>query len=254
MEAAVVSEKGRRVKMEDAYFLDLNFGNKGWAFGGIYDGHNGRYAANYASEKLHKRFLEKLLSGILPQKAFIETYEEISEELKEQGSGTTAVDFLIKEGEIFTANAGDSRAVVIGDKAFHQLTINHRLDNLEERKRIEKMGGYIEEPYVCRGSQGLMPTRTIGDEYFKPVGIISTPFVNSYKISKEDLILLVACDGLFDVMSNEELADFVRKFSNPNQLVKILQKEILYNRLGSDNLTIIAVNLKGNSDKNKNKV
>ena len=244
MEAAVISEKGRRFKMEDAHFLDLNFADRGWVFGGIYDGHNGRFAANYASENLYQRFLEKLLSGFLPQKAFIETYQAISEELKKQGSGTTAVNFLIKNGEIFTANVGDARVIVIGGKEFHQLTIDHRLDKLSERQRIEEMGGRIEYPYACRGSYGLMPTRTLGDQYFKPVGIIAIPSVNRYKISKKDLTLLAACDGLFDVMSNEEVAGFARKFSDPNQLVKTLQKEVLGDRYGSDNLTIIAVNLK----------
>ena len=244
MEAAVISEKGFRPEMEDAYSLDLNFGNKGWLFGGIYDGHIGSFAARYASERLHQIFLDKLLLGLSPQQAFVESYNRTSDELKTQDSGTTAVNFFIRDRDIFTANVGDARAIVIGTTGFQQLTVDHRLDNVEERQRIEEMGGQIHYPYTYRGDLGLMPTRTIGDEYFKPVGIIATPSVNKYKIPEYDLILLAACDGLFDVMTNEEVADFVRRLPNPQQLVEVLRNEVLFNRFGTDNLTIIAVSLR----------
>ncbi|MFH1349904.1 MAG: PP2C family protein-serine/threonine phosphatase [Pseudomonadota bacterium] len=243
MKAAVISEIGNRFEMEDTHFLDLNFGQKGWVFGGIYDGHGGRFAAQYAAEYLHENFLEKLDSGLTPGESFIQVYHTISEELRNQDSGTTAVNFLIQGGEIFTANAGDARAIVVGAGEYTQLTVDHRLDNPEERKRIEQGGGRIQYPYTLKGGRGLMPTRTIGDEYFKSVGIISTPSVNGYTIFREDLILVAACDGLFDVMNNEEVADLARRFSEPDELVERLKREALDYRTGSDNLTIIAVTL-----------
>lgn len=244
MEAAVISEKGARREMEDAHFLDLNFTNKGWAFAGIYDGHGGKLAAKYASERLHQIFLQGLLSCFSSQEAFIKSYQLVSEELKTQDSGTTAVNCLIKERQIFTANVGDARAIVISDQGLSQLTVDHRLDNLIERQRIEDMGGQIRYPYACRGHQGLMPTRTIGDRYFKNIGIIATPSVSEYKISQDDLILLMACDGLFDVMTSEEAADFARRFPQPETLLEVLKTEVLVNRLGSDNLTMIAFSLR----------
>ena len=103
--------------------------------------------------------------------------------------------------------------MVVGSEEFHQLTVDHRLDDTEERRRIEKMGGLIDYPYVVRGRYGLMPTRTIGDAYFKPVGVIATPWVNEYEISRADSFLIAACDGLFDVMSNRQVVEFVR--NNP---------------------------------------
>jgi serine/threonine protein phosphatase PrpC len=239
----MISEKGYRQEMEDAHFLDLNFADKDWIFGGIYDGHGGDYAAEYTSETLHKLFLKYLLAGATPQESFVKSYEETSNELKTQDSGTTAVDFLIRDRKIFTANAGDARAIVVNSEKVIQLTVDHRLDNLSERKRVEKMGAYTAYPYVHRGHLGLMPTRTIGDEYFKPVGIIATPSVNEYQISQEDIMLLAACDGLFDVMTNEEVADFARRIPDPKALVETLENEVIINRFGTDNLTIIAVSL-----------
>jgi serine/threonine protein phosphatase PrpC len=244
MKVGVISQRGLRPEMEDAHFLDLNFANCGWIFAGIYDGHCGRFAAEYASKRLHQIFLEKLLSGSLPREAFIASYETTSEELKNQDSGTTAVNFFIRDRDIFTANVGDARALVINKSGFHQLTVDHRLENPEERKRVEKKGGHIRSPYVYRGGMGLMPTRTIGDQYFKPVGVIATPSVSEYKIAEDDLVLLAACDGLFDVMTNEEVAEFSMRFSQPDSLVEALRHEVLIERFGTDNLTIIAVSLK----------
>ncbi len=240
----MICDIGGRGEMEDTHFLDMDFNNQGWIFGGVYDGHGGRFAADYAAENLHQRFLEKLRAGQAPGKAFVETYQAISDELKEQDSGTTAVNFLIKKREIFTANVGDVRALVVGHKDFHQLTTDHRLDDPQEKERIEEKGGQISYPYTCRGFRGLMPTRTLGDEYFKPVGVIARPSVNKYKITKDDVMLLTGCDGLFDVMDNEEVVDFARDFWEPNQLVEVLKREALENRSCSDNLTIMAVCLK----------
>lgn len=246
MKSAVVSEKGHRYKMEDAHVLDMNFDDRGWIFGGVYDGHNGDFAARYSARHLHRIFLRTLHSDLSPQESFMFAYEEASRRLQFQDSGTTAVTFLIKDGRIFTANAGDARAIVIRDREAHQLTIDHRVMNRDELTRILDRGGTIRGSYVVRGGEGLMPTRTIGDEYFKPVGIISTPAVNSYEISERDVFLIAACDGLFDFMTNEEVADIAAEFTEPDQLVDRLKIEVLVNRCGLDNLSIIAVSLQDN--------
>jgi len=54
----------------------------------------------------------------------------------------------------------------------------------------------------------------------------------------------MACDGLFDVMTSEEAADFARRFPQPETLLEVLKTEVLVNRLGSDNLTMIAFSLR----------
>lgn len=244
MKSAVISEIGRRPEMEDAYYLDMDFAGKGWLFGGIYDGHTGNYAACYASERLHKEFLSSLEEGASPQEAFLASYRAVSVSLSRQGSGTTAVNFFMREDELFTANVGDARAIIIGDEKTEQLTVDHRVDNPEERKRIEESGGRIEDPYVLKGLWALMPTRVLGDEYFRSVGIIPRPFVGMRRISAADRVLLAACDGLFDVMTNEEVADFERNSNNLDDFLKALEAEALHVRKGGDNLTIVAVDLR----------
>ena len=78
MKTAVVSEQGLRSEMENAHFLDTNFANQGWVFGGVYDGHSGSFAAEYAAKYLSEVFLEKLIADSPPQEAFIDSYQEIS--------------------------------------------------------------------------------------------------------------------------------------------------------------------------------
>jgi serine/threonine protein phosphatase PrpC len=142
---------------------------------------------------------------------------------------------------VYSANVGDGRAIVIGDRGIQQLTVDHRIDNPEERERIRKMGGQTKGRHVYREGWWLMPTRTIGDEWFKPVGIIATPFVSKYKILETDVALIAACDGLFDVMANEEIAKLASRFPQPESCLEALRDEVLYNRRGRDNLTMIAV-------------
>ncbi len=133
--------------------------------------------------------------------------------------------------------------IIIDDKGYTQLTVDHRLDNTEERQRIEQAGGIIRSPYVYKDGEGVMPTRTIGDQYFKDVGVIATPSVNSYAIKQEDITLLAADDGVFDFIKNEDVAEVARKIRDPKELLEALKKEVLLERGGSDNLTAIAVEL-----------
>ena len=240
MTIAIISEKGIRPTMEDTYVVDADFAGKGWIYIGIYDGHGGSEAAEYASRNLHRIFLERLSSGLSTAKAFTESYDAVSRQMAGLDSGTTAVDVLLRDDKAYAANAGDARAILIGRDTVTQLTVDHRLESPVERQRVEKMGGHIDYPYTCVGSLGLMPTRTLGDSYFKTAGIIATPSVNDYEITEDDFLLLVACDGLFDFIENEEVARVARKYVIPETLVEALRQEVFKNRVGTDNLTVVA--------------
>ena len=249
MKAAVISAQGPRKEMEDFHFIEIDFGRKGWVYAGVYDGHGGKHSARYAAKRIHELFLEALVSGLTPQKAFEKAYVTTSEELNHQDSGTTAVDLMIMDGRIYVANAGDARALVVSSGGVRQLSIDHRLDVYGERQRIIKAGGLVCPPYTRRGFQGMMPTRTIGDEYFKPVGVIATPSVREYEVKKDDLIAIAASDGLFDVMSNAEIGDFARKTPDLEKLVRALKREALVKRRATDSVTIVAVALQKESPK-----
>lgn len=239
---AIISEQGLRSYMEDYHFLDLNFGGKNLIFGGVYDGHGGKKAAAYAVLNLHKRFLT-CLPALGPAGAFIVTYQSVSDEIKGKHIGTSATNFFIQNGRIYFANAGDSRIIVVGRKE-RQLTTDHRLTSDVEKKRIREAGGVINTFYIWRGEFGLMPTRSLGDHYFKPVGVIAIPSVGSYKILRTDRFLIAGTDGLFDTMQNREIGKLVRQRVKAKEIARALKEEILVKRRGQDNLTIIVLSLR----------
>ena len=245
MKGVVISEKGTRSNIEDAYFVDENFSNKGWIYGGIYDGHGGAFAAKYASEKVHEYFLDNLASVSNPEQAFVLSYETVSRDLYDQKSGTTAADFLIKGRIIFTANVGDTRTILIRRNSVIQLTSDHRLSNIAEEDRIKRVGTPISYPYIISGGQGLMTTRSLGDQDLKNIGVIATPSLSTHLITKDDILLMTASDGLWDFINNEEVAVLAKAHPDPESLIAILSHEVLFTKLGTDNLTIIVVALSG---------
>jgi serine/threonine protein phosphatase PrpC len=60
-------------------------------------------------------------------------------------AGCTAVAALITKTHIFVANAGDSRAVlgVKNGTVNEDLSVDHKPENEEEKKRIEAAGGFV---------------------------------------------------------------------------------------------------------------
>lgn len=238
-EAAIVCKQGKKEVMEDAYyFADLKKDGSTF-FGGVYDGHGGNFAAIYAKKNLHKIFFEERKKGGNEKDAFGMAYKRISQILRDQESGAVAVNFYIKDGRLFYANAGDAKLLVVREKDTLQLSRDHRLTNPREKARIRKTGALIEPPYVVKRSYGLMPTRSLGDAYFWDVGVIATPETGSHSLRTEDRWILAATDGLTDYMKNEEIASFLHKYKNANEAARALKTEVLEKRGGTDNLTFI---------------
>ena len=88
-----------------------------------------------------------------------------------------------------------------------------------------------------------MPTRSLGDEYFEPVGVIATPDVRTEILGAQDRWIVAACDGLFDVMGNQEVAAIVNETDGAREAVDALSREALVHRMGTDNLTVVVVDL-----------
>ena len=149
--------------------------------------------------------------------------------------GSTAVAVMIHEGPVessgviqrtlIVANVGDSRAILCrGDGAVFQLTRDHKPNDNIERQRIERCGGsvdwcgmrddegkQIDGTGVYRINGNLAVARAIGDRAEKPC-VSSEVEISTHDISGDrngDFILL-ASDGLWDVMENEDVATFVR--------------------------------------------
>jgi serine/threonine protein phosphatase PrpC len=243
MRTGIVSRQGRRSSMEDAHILAHDFIRPGWLFGGVFDGHAGGFASEFAAERLPELFRERMEGGDPAEVAFVSAYQRTSRLLEVQQSGTTAATFLLRPEDIVAANVGDTRILLVRSNEVVQLTRDHRLDDPAEQARIIEAGGRIEYPYSCKGSRCLMPTRTIGDVYFRSIGVLSLPSTAAVTRSSSDRMLVAGCDGLFDFMSNAEVADACDRHPHPEALVRHLSREVLMARGGTDNLTVLAVDL-----------
>ncbi|XP_065863048.1 probable protein phosphatase 2C 6 [Euphorbia lathyris] len=139
-------------------------------------------------------------------------------------SGSTAVT-LIKQGEdLILGNLGDSRAVLATrdeDDSLHaiQLTVDLKPDLPREAARIQQCKGRVfalkDEPEVARvwlpnnDSPGLAMARAFGDFCLKDFGLISVPDIYYRRLTKRDEFIILASDGVWDVLSNKEAVDIV---------------------------------------------
>nr|ACJ84149.1 unknown [Medicago truncatula]AFK46224.1 unknown [Medicago truncatula] len=142
----------------------------------------------------------------------------------------------------------DDEHIQIDDLACHLgFVSNYPMPSyLPERRRVEELGGFIDDGYL---NGYLSVTRALGDWDLKfPLGaaspLIAEPDVQLVTLTEEDEFLIIACDGIWDVMSSQVAVSFVRRglrrHSDPQQSARDLVKEAL--RLNtSDNLTAIVI-------------
>ncbi|EYU21346.1 hypothetical protein MIMGU_mgv1a006033mg [Erythranthe guttata] len=211
-------------------------------FFGVYDGHGGSQVANYCRDRLHLALVEELknvkdinnvpingISGDTRQvqweKVFTDCFLKVDEEVsgKSQSGahcnsqpvaaetvGSTAVVAVVCSSHIIVANCGDSRAVLYRGKEVVALSVDHKPNREDEYARIEASGGKVIPWNGHRVFGVLAMSRAIGDRYLKP-WIIPEPEIMFVPRAREDECLVLATDGLWDVMTNEEVCEVARK-------------------------------------------
>ncbi|CAO2821574.1 unnamed protein product [Amaranthus hypochondriacus] len=179
------------------------------------------------------------------KQTYLRTCSVIDQELKHHprvdsfDSGTTALA-IVKQGELLTvANVGDSRAVLAtlgesGNLVPIQLTIDFKPNLPEEEERIVLSKGRVfcsqDEPGVYRlwqpnkATPGLALSRALGDHCMKDFGLISEPEVTQRHITNRDQFAILATDGVWDVISNEEAVQIVSSAPKREKSAKMLVK------------------------------
>ncbi|XP_050218870.1 protein phosphatase 2C 56-like [Mercurialis annua] len=235
-------------------------------FFGVYDGHGGSQVANYCKERMHEVIAEELNRETVDgsewrrrwEAAFSSGFERTDNELLTEATemvGSTAVVAVVSGCQIIISNCGDSRAVLCRGTGIVPLTVDQKPDREDELMRIEGGGGKVINWNGARVFGVLAMSRAIGDHYLRP-WIIPVPEITFTTRSDEDECLILASDGLWDVMSNEEVGDMARRLLRrwrrtiasteipPAQAVADNLTEIAYSRNSSDNISIIVVDLK----------
>jgi serine/threonine protein phosphatase PrpC len=204
----VAADIGRRSYMEDRWAAQVF---PGGLFVAVYDGHGGSQVADRAAAELHLAVLRAMRAGLGPANALRRAFEELDAATEDDDCGSTVAALVLSGGELVTAHVGDSRVVRVGAGGSKSLTRDHRIDVADEKARVLRMGAELDPPYVVRGHRGLMMTRTLGDRWFRPVGVTPEPEVGRHALGTDDVALVAATDGVWDVLSVEDAARVVRR-------------------------------------------
>ncbi|AEE28084.1 Protein phosphatase 2C family protein [Arabidopsis thaliana] len=216
---SVYCKRGKREAMEDRFSAITNLqGDPKQAIFGVYDGHGGPTAAEFAAKNLCSNILGEIVGGRNESKieeavkrGYLATDSEFLKEKNVKG-GSCCVTALISDGNLVVANAGDCRAVLSVGGFAEALTSDHRPSRDDERNRIESSGGYVDTfNSVWRIQGSLAVSRGIGDAHLKQ-WIISEPEINILRINPQHEFLILASDGLWDKVSNQEAVDIARPF------------------------------------------
>nr|GEZ69108.1 probable protein phosphatase 2C 13 [Tanacetum cinerariifolium] len=141
-----------------------------------------------------------------------------------------------------------SAAVILRKGIVKQMSNDHRPPNVQEKKRVEELGGYFADGYL---NGELAVTRALGDRHMKsPIGSNSkSPLTAELEmrqmvLTDDDEFMIIGCDGIWDVMSNEEAVGLVRRqliqYNDPERCARELIDQALRPHT-SDNLTAIIV-------------
>ena len=277
----VASVQGMRDHMEDRYKIIHDLGN-GVSYYAVFDGHGGIQAAQYAADNLHKLIRE---DEAFPQNIGQATKNAIAK-LDEnflatnQPSGTTAIVALVHNEILTIANVGDSRAVLCSNNKTQALSTDHKIatDEKEREKyldlsaaksRIDELARKdptaSEQDHFNKVFQGklyiikcnrflynhksgrcLAMSRAIGDKDFKQFGLSSEPDITQHKITDQCQFIILASDGIWDTVSNEDAAEHVKYVLDTNGSPRNACETIValaHASGSSDNITAVVVTL-----------
>ena len=244
---------GRRKKNQDFYIIEKNINNiLGFNLFGILDGHgvNGHMASQFASKLLIKKFTNiaskfndtESVYNYLKKSDFqniIDIFLEIDKQIMDQKgfditlSGTTCCLVIQLYEHIICSNIGDSRAILIfDDKKIFELSHDSKPEVPEETKRINLMGGIVDQVENGKGEKtgpyrvyikdmdqpGLAMSRSFGDKKAKFCGVIPYPDIIEYNLNNDSKYMVICSDGVWEFLSNEEVMEIGNKYYGQNNI------------------------------------
>jgi serine/threonine protein phosphatase PrpC len=246
---------------------------------GVFDGHGGSECSEFVSAYLPACFEEELDQGgsstaVALRAAILEVDQRFARSKRNHGHvGCTAVVVAMDGSNLVCANTGDSRAVLVRQGAAFDLSSDHSpATRPDEVERIEKLGGILSSGdwftrmlawwygvelcarvYHQSGEGGLNMTRSLGDAYLKPL-VIPDPEMVQERVQERDTLLVIASDGLWDVISSKEaaahLAGVLAMYPDAVDVEAVVRQGALslvvgaQNRGSSDNITVTVIRLR----------
>jgi serine/threonine protein phosphatase PrpC len=204
------------INSENTNILDINL----YA---IFDGHGGKGVSKYLKDNYGNYFCKKdLLYHPTKKSEYIKYIKKIYQILQDKISkevssskiaGSTALSIIFYKYNnkiyYYTLNTGDSRAILCNKYNIAiPLTKDHKPISYEEKKRITELGGVIKFDAGDWRIKDLSVSRAFGDIDTKEF-VIQTPDIIRYELNLSDKFIVMACDGLWDVLSNQDVIDFI---------------------------------------------
>nr|ACF35047.1 protein phosphatase 2C [Hevea brasiliensis] len=255
------SFRGKRATMEDFYDIKhTKIDGQTVCMFGIFDGHGGSHAAEYLKEHLFDNLMKRPQFMENPKLAISETYQQTdvdfldSEKDTYRDDGSTASTAVLVGNHLYVANVGDSRTVISKAGKAIPLSEDHKPNRSDERKRIESAGGVVMWAGTWRVGGVLAMSRAFGNRMLKQF-VVAEPEIQDQKIDEEFELLVLASDGLWDVVPNEDAVSIAQTEEEPEAAARKLT-EAAFTRGSADNMTCIVVRFhhdkadKGNAQSN----
>ena len=206
-------------------------------FFAVYDGHGGNGCSLFLKVNLHKYIKSFSKEGIndavnIVENIFLNEIALDKNGFENDHSGSCAIMALINKNKLLVANIGDSRLVLFKKNSLFFITEDHKPNSPKEKTRIEKAGGSIYQtqspiPIYQNGKKIDIPwrvnpgrlsvSRTFGDieaknENFggKKNIVVALPDITEIELDDDFNLLVIGCDGIFDVLSNEQILECVK--------------------------------------------
>eukprot|EP01099_Mayorella_cantabrigiensis_P005495 TRINITY_DN4438_c0_g1_i1.p1 TRINITY_DN4438_c0_g1~~TRINITY_DN4438_c0_g1_i1.p1 ORF type:complete len:353 (-),score=69.77 TRINITY_DN4438_c0_g1_i1:410-1468(-) len=224
---------------------------------GVFDGHGTEIIADYCARHMHNIFISQAMKNPdlsvqqLLENTFLECERRIINTYQNQDvGGTTATVILLIGHDLHIAHVGDSTAVLSKRKKSVLLTPLHNMGNKAEFQRVTSIPGVqllqtAEYPRVIARDRSLAVTRSLGDKPFKDTqAVIAVPEYKKIRLSTDNEVLVIASDGLWDIVKEEEAIECVYNIVDPSVAAHTLLARAMsaveeYN----DNIVIIVIRL-----------
>jgi serine/threonine protein phosphatase PrpC len=224
--------------MEDVSVVARDCPAPGGCLYALFDGHGGREAAEYAAEKLPPAIAQRLAAAAAWEDAYAAAFRAVNAEMLGVCAyvGTTAVLAAVEGRTLTVANVGDSRCVLFRDGRALRLSVDHKPDLPDEAAYIQATGGFVKDGRV---NAMLAVSRALGDGFLQPA-VNPTPHLCRVELTEQDSLLILACDGVWDVMSDQAACELIAGHIDPLEAALTLRDKA-YELDSLDNISVIVV-------------
>lgn len=227
LEFVHLSVKGPRPQNEDELaviehlneYVGLPKGSDQWSFFAAYDGHQGKYTSLFIRSQIHHKvcrhpqFPHNIDQAIRDSILEVDEVVNDTQEREEFACGSTVLSAWIRNRqELIISNVGDCRGFICRRGEPLELAVPHYPNREDERQRIVDSGGAVVRQGPWRVNGILAVSRSVGDYNLKKF-VIPDPEITRFELEPEDEFVILASDGLWDVISPTQMIEIVRETS-----------------------------------------